>query len=168
MVRGSAPVPIEPRTLSGVLADLEARGFGEHFRVVDEGHVQALSTGDRFRPSQVSIAECHRFEGISDPDDMAILYAIETRTGVRGTIADAFGVYTDPLVGGFMQAVVHPLIERGHLGDSADVGPVVTGVPGAGGPPVMSRSSGGGQRRDLGSDRDGPERPALGDRGFND
>lgn len=64
-----------------------------------------------FAPSQVSIAEWHHFEGVSDPDDMAILYAIETRTGVRGTIADAFGVYTDPSVGRFMREVV-----RNHAG----------------------------------------------------
>ena len=42
------------------------------------------------------IREFHRFEGISDPDDMAIVYAIESKSGVRGTFADAFGVYADP------------------------------------------------------------------------
>jgi hypothetical protein len=36
---------------------------------------------------------------------MSILYALETRSGVRGTMADAFGVYADPLVGAFMDAV---------------------------------------------------------------
>jgi hypothetical protein len=102
--------PLEARTLSGVLDDLNARGFAEHFRVVDAGRVRALGSGRTFAPSQVSIAEWHRFEGVSDPDDMAILYAIETRTGVRGTVADAFGVYADPSVGRFMQAVArcHP------------------------------------------------------------
>ena len=97
--------PLEPRTLSAVLDHLKSRGFAEHFRVVDGGRLRAIGAGSTFAPSQVSITECHRFEGVSDPDDMAILYAIETRTGVRGTIADAFGVYADPSVGGFMQAV---------------------------------------------------------------
>jgi hypothetical protein len=46
---------------------------------------------------------------------MAILYAIETRSGVRGTLADAFVVYADPLVGAFMREVVLAL--RGPLGD---------------------------------------------------
>ena len=100
-----ADPPVEPRTLSGTLDDLHARGFAEHFRVVDRCHVRAIGAGSTFAPSQVSIAEWHRFEGVSDPDDMAILYAIETRSGVRGTVTDAFGVYADPSVGGFMQAV---------------------------------------------------------------
>ena len=38
----------------------------------------------------------YRFEGTSDPDDMAIAYAIETKSGVRGILVDAFGVYSDP------------------------------------------------------------------------
>jgi hypothetical protein len=108
----------EPPTLSGALDDLHARGFAEHFRVLDAGHVRAIGAGSTFAPSQVSITEWHRFEGVSDPDDMAILYAIETRTGVRGTIADAFGVYADPAVGGFMQAVArfHPGVSRPGAG----------------------------------------------------
>ena len=103
-------LPFERRTLSGVLDDLNSRGFAEHFRVVDAGRVRAIGTGCTFSPGQVSIAEWHRIEGVSDPDDMAILYAIETGTGVRGTLADAFGVYADPAVGGFMRAVAwcHP------------------------------------------------------------
>ena len=39
-----------------------------------------------------------RFEGISDPDDMAIVYAIEG-DHVRGTLTDAYGVYADPETG---------------------------------------------------------------------
>ena len=52
------------------------------------------------------VSEYHRFEGASDPDDMAILYAIQTRSGLRGTLADAYGVYADPGVGAFMREVV--------------------------------------------------------------
>jgi hypothetical protein len=58
------------------------------------------------------ISEHHRFEGASDPDGMALVYAIESSTGVRGTLADAFGVYSDPLVGAFIADVKdsHPLV----------------------------------------------------------
>jgi hypothetical protein len=35
---------------------------------------------------------------MSDPDDMAIVYAIESGSGVRGTLVDAFGVYASPAV----------------------------------------------------------------------
>jgi hypothetical protein len=36
---------------------------------------------------------------------MSILYAIETCDGVRGTLADAHGVYADPLATAFMDDV---------------------------------------------------------------
>jgi len=51
------------------------------------------------------IREFHRFEGISDPDDMAIVYALESTSGVRGTFADAFGVYADPATAAVLGAI---------------------------------------------------------------
>jgi len=72
--------------------------------VVDQG-LRAVGSGKTFLADGVMIAEYHRFEGVSDPDDLAILYAIETRSGLRGTLVDAFGVYADPLVSSFMKDV---------------------------------------------------------------
>jgi hypothetical protein len=99
--------PGEALTLAGVLDDLTRRGFTEQFTVLD-GRLRAVHTGDRFPADQVRIAEYHRFEGISDPDDMSIVYALETKSRVRGTLVDAFGVYADPVVGAFMEDVVPP------------------------------------------------------------
>ena len=36
---------------------------------------------------------------------MAIVYAIETRTGIRGTLVDAGGVYSNPTLSQFMARV---------------------------------------------------------------
>jgi hypothetical protein len=96
--------PKETATLAEVMDELTSRGFTEHFRVVDGG-LRAVDSAKTFPADQVVISEYHRFEGVSDPDDMAILYAIETRSGLRGTLTDAFGVYADPLVGAFMKDV---------------------------------------------------------------
>jgi hypothetical protein len=84
--------------------DLTRRGFPQDFRAVD-GRLQVIGTGERFRPEDLVILEYHRFEGISDPDDMAIVYAIESKSGVRGTFADAFGVYADPATAGVLHAI---------------------------------------------------------------
>jgi hypothetical protein len=96
--------PIEISTLAGVMDEVGRRGFTEHFMPAD-GAVRAVGSGTRFSADQVTISEYYRFEGISDPDDMSILYAIETLSGVRGTLVDAFGVYADPRVGDFVEAV---------------------------------------------------------------
>ena len=82
-------------TLKRVVDELSRRGYTEHFKAV-EGGLQALGTGQRFEPKDLVIRGYYRFEGISDPDDMAIAYAIESRSGVRGILIDAFGVYSDP------------------------------------------------------------------------
>jgi hypothetical protein len=85
-------------TLTDVLDVLTRRGYQEHFGVV-QGQLLALGTGQRFEPRDVVIRGYYRFEGVSDPDDMAIVYAIETRSGTRGILVDAFGVYADPMIG---------------------------------------------------------------------
>ena len=44
-----------------------------------------VDSGRSFSPGPVVIREYHRFEGVSDPDDMSIVYAIEGQGGVGGT-----------------------------------------------------------------------------------
>jgi hypothetical protein len=95
---------MEKQTLAGVMKELAGRGFTEQFKPVAEG-LLAVRSGQTFTPGEVMIREDCRFEGESDPDDMCIVYAIETRSGVRGTLADAFGVYADPRVGAFIRTV---------------------------------------------------------------
>jgi len=46
-----------------------------------------------------------RFEGVSDPVDTSVVYAIETVDGVRGTLVDGYNVYADPAMGDFLKDV---------------------------------------------------------------
>jgi hypothetical protein len=91
-------------TLAGAVDDLARWGFREHFQI-KAGKLLALDSGKTFDAPELVIRAYHRFEGVSDPDDMAIVYAIESRSGVRGTLVDAFGVYADPAVGVFLEGV---------------------------------------------------------------
>jgi hypothetical protein len=90
--------------LAGVVDEMTRRGFVEDFRVVD-GRLQVMGTGERVPPGHCVIVEYHRFEGISDPDDMAIVYGVETASGARGTVVDAFGVYADPALSAVLRDV---------------------------------------------------------------
>ena len=91
-------------TVACAVDGLTRRGFTEDFRVVD-GKLRATGTRETFGPEELVISEFHRFEGISDPDDMAIVYGIEARNGLRGTVVDAFGVYSDPALGALLEHV---------------------------------------------------------------
>jgi hypothetical protein len=103
-------------TLADVMDDLARSGFIEHFGVRGE-ELRSFDSGKAFRASEVAVREFYRFEGVSDPDDMAIVYAIEGRGGVRGTLVDAFGAYSDPAVSAFLSGV--PIRGASRLGGGA-------------------------------------------------
>jgi hypothetical protein len=91
-------------TLAATLDDLERRGFTERFEAAGD-RLRAAGSGRTFRADELTIREFHRFEGVSDPDDMSIVYAIEGGDGTRGTLVDAFGVYASPAVGRVLASV---------------------------------------------------------------
>jgi len=101
-----APLAGQPGylTLAGAIDALARSGFIEHFGVSGDA-LRSFDSGRSFSAGQVVIREYHRFEGVSDPDDMSIVYAIEGQGGVRGTLVDAFGVYSDPAVSTFLDGV---------------------------------------------------------------
>jgi hypothetical protein len=92
----------------GALEALRAQGFTASF-VVKDGALRLADGSRAFRPNEVTVRDYRRFEGTSDPDDMSVVYAIETSDGLRGTLVDAFGVYASPAVTAFMDQVA---IER--------------------------------------------------------
>ncbi|HEY0678396.1 MAG TPA: phosphoribosylpyrophosphate synthetase [Chitinophagaceae bacterium] len=80
------------------------KGYSEQFQVTEEG-LKAIETGHIYSPPEVKVNDFFRFEGISDPDDMSILYAIETADGHKGTLVDAYGLYADDDISQFMAGV---------------------------------------------------------------
>lgn len=92
------------KTLAEAVEGLRRRGFTANFELLNK-RFRAVDSGQTFTADQLTIVEHHRFEGVSDPDDMAVLYAIEANDGTRGTIADAFGPQADPDLGAFLKNV---------------------------------------------------------------
>ena len=43
------------------------------------------------------ITEMYRFEGDSSPDDNSVLYAIESKDGIKGVLVDAYGTYAEAM-----------------------------------------------------------------------
>jgi hypothetical protein len=79
-------------------------GYTENFIVQNN----LLATADKerlFAPEQVKIINFYRFEGASNPDDMSILYIIETDSPVRGVLIDAYGTYAESSISNFIQQV---------------------------------------------------------------
>lgn len=92
-------------SMSEAVRSLKARGFEADFEYA-EGAIRIAGSEHSFKESELRIVEHHRFEGISDPDDMSVIYAVEASDGTRGTIVDAFGVYANPKLGAALEKVV--------------------------------------------------------------
>ena len=84
--------------------DLRRRGYTADFELRDNA-LREIASGRQFYPDDLAIVEHHRFEGASDPEDMSVIYAIESDDGVRGIVVDAFGVYADPGLADFLEKV---------------------------------------------------------------
>ncbi|HZH73197.1 MAG TPA: phosphoribosylpyrophosphate synthetase [Mariniphaga sp.] len=91
-------------TLSEAVQHLKKRGFTKDFFVSDKGEF-IKADESTFQPSEVKLVEFHRFEGTSDPGDMSIVYALETSSGVKGTVVDSFGADGTESISAFMNKV---------------------------------------------------------------
>lgn len=59
--------------------------------LLKEGKLVDLETQHAYSPSEIFIVAEHRYEGISNPSDMSILYVIETKDGSKGTRLVGYG-----------------------------------------------------------------------------
>jgi hypothetical protein len=94
----------EMTTMVSCVNKLQSEGYTENF-VADEKGLFAPSVKKKYKPSHVKINSFYRFEGISDPADNSIVYAIETHDGIKGLVVDAFGPYANEHVAKFMEEV---------------------------------------------------------------
>ncbi len=97
------PTPMM-NTLTSCVNKVVKDGYIDSFKVGTEG-LFSYKTEKFYSPDQVKVINFYRFEGQSDPADNSILYVIETTDGLKGTLIDAYGPYSDAKVTAFMNAV---------------------------------------------------------------
>ena len=81
-------------TVSEAVNDLNKRGYTHDFNLGEDclvcGEILSLS------PEEFEIDEVYRFEGMTDPGDEMIVYAISSRKGdEKGVLVNAYGPYED-------------------------------------------------------------------------
>ena len=107
--------PTEMTDLEICVHRLGEKGYTDQYRV-EKGRLISTKTEKKYKAKDVKAANFFRFEGISDPDDMSILYAIETEDGNKGTLVDAYGLYADDDTGEFMKEVeINKKVTEGKL-----------------------------------------------------
>lgn len=84
-------------TLLDALNGLKQRGYTIDFNLAFD-HLKCTNTNVCLSPSEFEITEHHRFEGISDPEDESVVYAIESKDGkLKGTLISSYGAYSESL-----------------------------------------------------------------------
>lgn len=83
----------EEQTLVGVLNKLKAEGYTHDFNI----HNNQLKSGDiTLSPKEFVIDKVYRFEGMSDPNDNSVLYAISAvHHDMKGTFVNGYGYSAD-------------------------------------------------------------------------
>ena len=77
------------------LNDLKERGFTLDFNLAN-GVLHNSNQEVTLSPDDFEICEFYRFEGMSQPDDMSIVYAIKSdKYNVKGVFVNAYGTYAD-------------------------------------------------------------------------
>lgn len=92
------------QTVAGALRLFAARGFDREMSV-RRARLHVSGPERDYGPADVRVRDHRRFEGVSDPVDTSVVYAIETVDGVRGTLVDGYNVYADPAIGDFLKDV---------------------------------------------------------------
>jgi len=77
---------------------------------VSSFHIKELKlinneTKNEYNPEDVKIVAEHRYEGMSNPSDMSILYVIETNKNEKGTVLVGYGPSADIEIAEFFKNI---------------------------------------------------------------
>lgn len=82
-------------TLSQAINGLAQKGYTLSFEA--QKNKLSCSDGSDHEPDYFDVVVFYRFEGMFSAGDNAIVYAIETSDGKKGTLVDSYGAYAENL-----------------------------------------------------------------------
>ncbi|WP_266205870.1 cupin domain-containing protein [Pontibacter kalidii] len=92
-------------TVSEVLSKLKQEGYTVDFNL-EANCLVCNGNSLRIFPHEFVVDRHFRFEGISDPGDEAVVYAISsTKHNVKGTLVDGYGIYSEGATSELIQAL---------------------------------------------------------------
>ena len=80
-----------------LLEDIEAakqNGYNYEFLYLF-GKIVCRKTKAAFSAQDVTLDEYHIHEALSDPSDQSIIFLLSTKTGLKGIVTGAYGIYSD-------------------------------------------------------------------------
>ena len=80
-------------SLSKAIEDLKDKGYDTDFNLVDDG-IESKHLKKTWNAGQIEVEDAFRFEGMTNPGDNSVLYLINTDSGEKGLLVDAYGAYS--------------------------------------------------------------------------
>ena len=81
-------------TVTEAINNLRAEGFNVDFNIVENW---ITYHSGKFDTDEFNIVEVYRYEGESDPGDEAVVYAIESASGIKGILVAGYGASSDSI-----------------------------------------------------------------------
>ena len=100
-------------SLSEVMNEQRKKGFTDDFEFRDNKFVIKNKNAE-YNPEDLTVVQVFRFEGMSDPAYMEVLYLIESNDGAKGLFVDAFGAYGAQDAQGFASSIKKMKILDNH------------------------------------------------------
>lgn len=82
------------QTLTEIIQRMREKHYILDFEIKDQKVVNKEGK-EEYLPEELIIEKTYRFEGDSNPDDMAVVYGISAKNGTKGILIDAYGTYAD-------------------------------------------------------------------------
>ncbi len=89
------------KPMAELMKEFRDKGYTYDFVMKNKKFINSSTTMD-YRPDDIIIEEEYRFEGDSNPDDMSILYIIQTAQGEKGLAVNGYGISADPDMDDFL------------------------------------------------------------------
>ncbi|MBD3615342.1 MAG: hypothetical protein HUJ22_02125 [Gracilimonas sp.] len=81
--------------LAEAVESLKDKGFN-HTYELGENCITCKELAVKYTVDDLKIVETHSFDQGTDPGSESTVYAIESNTGVKGTLIMSYGMYVDP------------------------------------------------------------------------
>ena len=81
-------------TVLDALKKLKEEGYTTDFNLEENCIV---CQGERFSADDFEITSIYRYEGESNPDDESTVYAIKSKSGLKGVLVTSYGPYSEKM-----------------------------------------------------------------------
>lgn len=86
------------------IEEYQEKGYTSNFFFSDWRLIEP-ETKKKYAPEQIYVVKEKRYEGMSNPSDLSILYVIKTFDGMKGTFLMAYGPEADSEAAEFFMAI---------------------------------------------------------------